>query len=70
MADTVFVAANRFPGQPTVGLFGRIRTLFGFTAGDLAYSIDEARRELHMHQAMRGFQSWQLRDLGLDRNAC
>ncbi len=70
MADTAFVATHRFPGQAAVGLIGRIRSLFDFTSADLASAVDEARRELRMHQAMRGFQRWQLRDLGLDRSAC
>jgi len=70
MADTTFVATDRFPGRPAVSLMGRIRSLFGLIPADLGNAVDEARRELKMHQAMRGFHRWQLRDLGLDRGAC
>ena len=70
MADTTFVATNRFPGREAISLMGRFRSLFDFSSADLAIAISEARRELKMHQAMRGFQRWQLRDLGLDRSAC
>lgn len=70
MADTTFVATDHFPDRPAIGLMGRIRSLFGVIPADLGIAVDEARRELKMHQAMRGFHRWQLRDLGLDRGAC
>lgn len=70
MADTTFVADHHVPSRAAVGLVARFKDALRLSLAELGETIAEARRELKLHQAMRSFDRRQLRDLGLDRNAC
>jgi hypothetical protein len=70
MAETTFVTNDHVPGRTAMGFLGRIKNAFGRAFAELGEAIAEARRELRIEQAKRGFSFEQLRDLGLDRGAC
>ena len=70
MAETIFVTDHHRLTRTAVNLPGRIMDVVGFSFAELSAAITEARNELRLDQAMRGFDRRQLRDIGLDRGAC
>ncbi len=70
MAETIFITEHHRPTRTAGSLPGRIMDAIGFSFAELSAAITEARSELRLDQAMRGFDRRQLRDIGLDRGAC
>ena len=70
MAETAFVTDHHLPGQTAAGFLRRVMNAMAFSLAELGTAIADARSELRLHQAMRGFDQAQLRDIGLDRDAC